>query len=609
MHTMAKSQGDTNTTAAALEKIHECIKRLRDNLTKSASLHATISNGTADGTQSNDPKTRVELEAYGQKMLTNIIATSTLHDSIIRNVETSRKMLGNDQEALLKVRLKLDNLTHQKLALQRQIHDCKRGESELLKKTNIPLPAVNTESDELASNAHNAITNALNEELKKRKHMRQLVESEQQQTTAKRRKLSDSKSELRELPRTIRSLSSASEPLRKLFLPNSLSIAKEDDLPRIHSLPGPLYILCRTALAYRETHGGVEVSAVGEPVTDNSRFETEKAADVYFMHPMQARIDITGDPSAPKLRITFRYHVNLRIVTVTSAIVVDGQETSSFSTKDLQMLYPLDFGEVSPNPNNDFIEEASFQFEVEKAQDGRPYLWANLVCGIPCLPRISPGVGALTGPFMEWPSVAARYPDHLRFKDVVETLRERLCAIVSLKGQIEALQSKKLPVLAQVLQRSGVPKAKVDEFVKLGPKDVQGDEDVSRAGTYGAYTEIWGMSVSRGELRIKCLIGLEPDYPVGAPVFRLKCAKGIPNISESDIVELERCVNEYKPAGEVAKRRDLMLGAQVSAFLMYIDNLVDVCESIDEGTVESGSGEIKGRTRSKRDAMLGQGSE
>jgi len=242
------------------------------------------------------------------------------------------------------------------------------------------------------------------------------------------------------------------------------------------------------------------------------------------------------------------------------------------------MLFPFDFGDESPNPANAHVEKGTFAFDHTRAGGARPYVWANIICGITCLKGMmsAPSVtGCESTQFHKWPEVAAQQRSHIRFKEVVSTIRARLLALTVLRRQLDQLLVKQMPVMATDLGFPKEPESRLDEFKPAASHTSQERARLGRCGTDGKYTEIWSMSVSRAGVKIKCLIGIEPDYPIGTPVFHVMCESKKFGISERDFLDLENRVNSFSIREEHKIHQDLLLGSQIMAMLTYVDQLVD----------------------------------
>lgn len=549
----------------------------------------------------NSPKVQKEIQKLTQKMLVQTVSIKLAHDAIISKVDESRKKIQANQDELLDARQHVENLSYEKRMLQREIADCKSEQGTNLSRLKLSLPPQTGDTA-----AHKKLMSLLDEERNRRKSTHNEVQKVIEETRVKRKRLCETRVALRGLPHVVKSLTTAMEPVKALLNIDGTGVGSAGELSQVQKLPAPLYVLAREALVYREVNPGrIGVAILGEAVCDQTSFQEMSKVDVYCSYPMQVQIDVIGEGGAEVLRIWFRYHVVLEVVSVKCAMLLDGKEVASFPLKELQMLYPLDFGEESPNASNAYLENEQFKFDQARAKGWRPYIWANLICGIACLKSVKVVGGKISKDVFEvskWPETAAGQALHIRFKDVMETLQGRLRAVVSLKKQIENLLRNQLVVTPAEMGLGKEVEAQLKDFEKLARQDWAAFSGLGRTGTDGKYTEVWSMTVVKGKVEIKCIMGLEPDYPVGPPTFRMVCEKGGGLVTEKDMLDLERCVNEVEMKGK--GKEELLMGGQITALLTYVDRLVAGSASMDEGVVDSGMGEVKGRTRSKRDIML-----
>ncbi|CAN8077122.1 unnamed protein product [Agarophyton chilense] len=597
---------DENNVSLLLEVSNNAINVLRGSIlaaSRDMILHPTtssIENGGPESVQSFESR----LRDASRKMLGQFVALKSSHDLLIKQVDKARKESRKEQDKLLHARSRFDNLKYEMKMLQDEIELCGTGPSTHIKKLESVLPNIHLspKGEDDGPSAHQQTMDVLSNELLRRKAAQKQVDAVLDDVRKKLKELDDTRSALRGLPNLLGSLESDLQPLRNLIQRKPVIYKASPTIPQAQQLPTPLYVLARQAMGYRDSFGDLSVSILGESPKRPIR------KDLYAMHPMRVQIDIHCNGIEQALRVKFGYHVHLNIVSVSSVIVADGTETPSYPTKELQMLYPFDFGEESPNPSNAYLEKGSFKFDISKAHGCRPFVWANVVCGISSMLPVESHRARTSDEsnFAQWPSRAMETSGHLRFKDVCETLRNRLKSIVSLKKQIEMLLAKRLPTLPVDIGTTIEPKSKLEDFVKLPPQDWAGDERLAREGTGGRYTEVWCMVISREALRINCMIGIEPDYPLGPPVFRLVCDKGSEFVSEMDVLDMERCVNELSDCEKLKGHEEVLLGAQIIALLSCLDRVYNMCFGEEKEGIDTQSRTMNGRTRSKRSSMMSE---
>jgi Fms-interacting protein/Thoc5 len=255
----------------------------------------------------------------------------------------------------------------------------------------------------------------------------------------------------------------------------------------------------------------------------------------------------------PVLSLEFRLLPKLGIVTVSgidhsSSPVVD-------VTNDLCVLFPFDYGSLSPNQSNAHLLDGQFVFDRNLvAKRGRPYVWANLLCGLHFpgslgQSRLQDGVRERTvrgdyHQFDKWHDVAATYPTHLRFHDMFDSIHRRMVTVRSLRSQKLVLGSKKLPLGWKKVGLPSEPKTKLDMFT-ICPPEVSGEGLELTAGSSDTYTEVWAFEVSHPSgIKLEGLIGIHPNYPTSAAQFRLKPMQSC-EVADADIREMEAETNNF----------------------------------------------------------------
>lgn len=558
-----------------LQSGQQALKKLRDTLRQIISK--------IDPDKNDTPDYKSELGSLGMQTLVQTTMVKFAHDSIVRGVDESRQKLRDEQEELMKYQLKLDSLSYEYTMLQSQMTLMReKAPGKDLKKVGIEIP--NSDIIETNENTHAQVEKLLQEELKRRKRMREEVDAITEKTVQKRRKFTEMTSKLRKLPETIKELNSVLKPVRGFVAIKGLDGTSEI-LERIKKLPRPLYVLGREAISFQHVNKHrINVTIDGENMTDSRDKQGDnQIVDLYEMHPAEVCVEISypvsseiGDQSRYKLKVRFGYHPHLDVVTVSSNVLVDGKVDKSISTKDLQLLYPFDCGNTSPNPLNEHLEDGNFQFNVEKSGGRRPYVWANLICNITCLESFEVEDSSTSSngkEFRSWPQKAVSYRNNIRFKTVVGKLEQRLRSIISLREQLQSLMDKKIPITATELGLGAESNAKLIDFVKLPRQNEDDDESVGRQGTHGPYTEVWCMVVKVRTMVIKCMIGIEPEYPVQPPVFRIVCEKMVGDMVERDIINLEQSVNEYTLNNGGNVKNEMLLSGQIMTLMVLADKL------------------------------------
>lgn len=587
----------TPDSAASLVTLQESVNNLRRALNQCAVRQSQLQK--TNQLASNDTKT--ELQTLSRHLLSQTIAIKLAHESIIQHVDTSRHKIRNDQQQLINTRLKLQNLEYEKRTLQSEISKCRATASPSLVKSAVTIPSAlfdPNEPDEAVSRHLKAANTALQDELVARKKAQAQVEAALQETDAKRRELAEIRTALRKVPNAVRAIANVVEPIQNLVTTDRNGISSNDVLAHLGRLPSPLYVLAREAIAYREAFDhSVNLTVATE---EDSGEITER---LYTACRETVVLEMTAPDVPARLRLQFRYLEQLGIVVVRPAVFVDGNQCDEYPTKELRLLFPHDCGDVSPRAGNAHLQNGTFVFDVAKA-GGRAFLWANVMCGIACLPGLGSGE-AEVGRGSAWVKEMWGLMTHMRFKEVVNALQKRLVTVVKLKEQVDSLMAKNTCVRGSDIGVGAEPCATVEDFVKLGRGDWN-PEGLVREGDDGRDTEVWSMHVVGMEgFELDCLVAIEADYPQARPMFRVGCEKVPYGICEMDVVDIERCVNGFQVEGKLKGQPEVLLGAQITALLVFVDRLEEACKTANGEVVEdAATSSAKGRLRSKRDLLL-----
>lgn len=484
-------------------------------------------------------------------------------------VESALERLGVDQLRLRAARLAVENLAYEKDMLGREIQACRASAG-----------GIDAHSDE----EHTTVLERLRVEVEERKALRIKVEDVCKAREERKRLNLEEERFLAALPRQIATVSANATPLRNFFRLDGG--AEKVEAQACQRLPPPLFVLAREAMAFRDAFPGrLAVSVSNEEPTSASAAESTAGAlspltDLHEAHPSCLVIEVRGEPGTPSekcaLLLTFRFHHKLGFVSVSARFESGATQVEPLSAADLRALYPLDYGDESPNAANVHLLDGQFAFDSTLAHGGLPFLWANLLCGLhfPMTGCEHGRKSRLPEQFLSWTTAAAQYPSHLRFKEVCSALRDRLTSVLSLRQQLAQLQSThKVPVSWDAAGISHAPHAQLDDFVTLK------SEEHALTGSLGngKHIKLWGFRVSGKNVRMTGMIELQPDYPTRAGVFHLKPdSRG--HVSEASLRRLELELNVFEASGV---RADLILSAQLVKLLSCIDAL----EANSEGTI------------------------
>lgn len=565
--------GSTADSQAALATVHDSLSKVREALRDCISLQPP-------------PVPSAPIRRPSQKILAYIVMAKVAHDAIIRKVDSARRNSQADIAMLQKLRQRSACLGYERMLLERQIDAQRAVKAPTVDKVSVklPHPAPQNASEEESMDVHIDTIKALCAELQKRQRVRDEVDGLVKRTKRKRDQLVTMKDDLRSLPRAVATLRNAIEPVRKLLKVGEELAASPPELAQIRLLPVPLYVLTREAFAFRTMFPKILNISLLE--------EQAKLEGVYRPHPRLVRMDIQAGEhigAGVCLQVFFRFHPELHVVTVTSRIANSEQPSAKMDGKLLQLLFPYDVGETSPNPCNSHLENGAFSFDVSKAGGARPFVWANLLCGLPCLERFDT-VNEIVG--AGWPTEAAGHEAHIRFKETVLSLQNRLCMEVALRKQLEALQAKRMPIQAGDLGFMVEPEARLEMFAKCKSRDEESKNGLGGDNVNVMFREVWEMRVWSGELTMGCDVGIASNYPTGTPCFRLKLEKEQRDISEADMLRLEQKVNMYKMEGDLEDKRELLLSGQILTLLEGVDKLQGERSSSGKARVKRGTEKV-----------------
>lgn len=534
-----------------------------------SSLQATLSDlcaSVSEFAQRQNGPSSADLKPPMKNVLMQTTIVKLSHDSLLHYVGQARQESLEYQKRFVAARQKLLTLRYERGALEREIASERARSRSAFKKVDLNVgKEVDADVDEqIALETHDRVLKLLEGELERRREVKKQTAEVKEKKEEKRRALLTMKERLRNLPEVVRKLGDMVEPVRSLVEVGNGGHVSEREVAEVRALPAALYILGREALGYRGMFEGRISVKVIEEVGNEKR--------LYRTYPKKIDMQVHGGTEAggKSLRVLWRYHEELGIMSV------EGMVEGMVGEEWLRSLFPFDEGNETPNAGNNHLEGGNFQFDVSKAGGGRPYVWANLVCGIGCLSRFD-GEGDVVG--AGWAGTAEKMEGHLRFKEVVEALHRRLVSRVILERQLKCLVDRRLMVGAEDL---GLEQAEstVEDFVKLAREDWDAN--------HTRFTQVWCMRVENVGVKVNCMIGLLPDYPVGPPVFRLTCHGG-GGICEKDVVELEYAVNAF--AIEDEQKREFLLSAQIGKVLSGVDILVARRRTDDtETSKEEGSG-------------------
>lgn len=535
MNTLAPRPPDPTSSLSEIEAI---LTKIRTTLTVIAQ----------NQTQSLTP----ELKASIHNLLVQSALLKLSHATVLQQTEQARKLAAADLRTLVGARQKLRTLVYERHALEREIESVRTQSRTAFDNLGVVLPLdVNADvADTVAADLHTKTETALREELEKRREVKRRMDEVKRRTEERSDVLVSVRGQLQRLPEAVVKMKEVVEPIKRFLGVEEGDGVSEAEMKEVKALPWQLYVLAREAMAYRTSYAGkIEVTVVEE---DGG------GKELYRTCGRKVRVEIIGgtEIEGKRLVVVWRYHEELKVVSVVGEI--EGVEGDV-----LMRLFPHDVGVESPNAGNRHLNDGRFRWEADKAEGGRPFMWANLVCAVGCLPRFEKRTEEDVE--VEWPGVAAELSGHDRFKEVVEALHGRLVSRVKLHKQLERLATKRrLLVGPRELGMEEEPTAVVGDFVAL-PKEHWPDSSCDK------FFQMWCMVVESKGVKLNVLIGLLAQYPVDEPEFRISSA-GEGGICEQDMEELAYVVNNFEMSSKVDK--NLVVCGRIVRLLLGVDLLV-----------------------------------
>lgn len=523
-----------------------------------------------------------------------------------------REVTNDAKQKIDQHHLRLQNLLYEVMHLQKEITKCLQFKS---KDEEISLVSVDdffasapceiSKPDLTSVDNHQLTLARLDFELEQRKRLSEKLKEMQQQKDLIMSEIRAQKEYLDSLQPKLKSIIQVTKPVQEhLSLP--FDEIREQHQTASH-LPEPLYILYMQVKAYGESCDKFltaniqgDVNAVGT-LEDNimdfdeesdSEDEQDKAngkrhrrntIDSQFArtqeritrkHPLSICVRITCKDKSV-LSLTFYYLMTLKIVTV-EVKLTPGPDTQSttISGSDLlnpdsilNCIYPDDFGDHSPNPATAFILQRGGmeEFSSYVSQIGRPYLWAQWLCGLQFLVESRSLQKSLT-------------PMHTgQMEQTVRRLRRRIRSRLALQKQLEALERGTVPISSSFIRQ--FPAKIVSRLVQWKRTTY---EDIL---TYPYMQRMIGCDlaspsrlfftglVERGSAALTFHVVVAPDYPLSSPVFALslRWKDERTALSDEGIREMEKEVNVYAKDLVDPRSMDQLLTIQVQNLLMCFD--------------------------------------
>lgn len=310
----------------------------------------------------------------------------------------------------------------------------------------------------------------------------------------------------------------------------------------------------------------------------------------------------------------------LKIVTVQGNLEM-GKIVSGVSSGDvlncqsiLQGLYPGDIGSDSPHPATSYILrsagiEESFSRFIQ--QLGRPYIWAQRMCGLDFMEMPVPkSYNKLNAKASQEPCPKL---SSASVENVLIMLKKNLKARMNLVTELQELESGNLP-----------------PFEGAGSSHVRlmGSLTIWQAITWAEYSQpastnqfitsgvvsqsdmFYRAIITRQSAKLVALVALKNDYPKQAPIFSLTLHwNGTHHAkTDDDIRDVERCVNTDWCLSDDQQKKKITLAGQITRLIACLDILLEAVGSSEFPPEKVMFRAVKGRNRVKPYKFLKHGS-
>lgn len=335
-----------------------------------------------------------------------------------------------------------------------------------------------------------------------------------------------------------------------------------------------------------------------------------KKKEVLKKHPLSVQVSvIVKDGTA--LNLIFSYLLHLKIVAVKFTVSLP-KPVTGVSAADvlnghciLNELYLGDTGNDSPHPATSFLLKAagiSDDFPVFISEVGRPYIWAQRMCGLDFMAAVVDDQKT-NKVIQPCPNLSVTTVENF-----ILTLKKRLMSRVALMKELQDLESGKiLPTkrdAAYPIRLSG----SLIQWQSIGWLEYTQSPSTAFLIAEDIVTSndmLYRAIFTRQSAKLVALVVLRSDYPKKAPIFSLTLHwNGTHHAGTSDdIRDIERVINT-----NWGSDNQCTLSAQITKLLTCLDVLLETTGSSEFPPDKVMFSLVRGRNRVKPYKLLKQGS-
>lgn len=329
----------------------------------------------------------------------------------------------------------------------------------------------------------------------------------------------------------------------------------------------------------------------------------QKKTNLFKAHPLSVSLTITAGKKASNgsLDLTFFYLPQMGLVTVTPSPKTDFLSASSIAASDtvnpitlLDALYPGDLGIESPKSKTIFqLQDVQVEpqellvFLIERGV-GKPYKWAQNICGIECVPANLPSTSAMgAGADLEaLVEVCQKY-----VPTIIRKIRTRYLHRLSLYKQIQALEQRNIS-LPNSSASSSAPSphhisANLNKFQAIAWNDYNMMECNQRfiaANLVSQHDLLFEAVVKRHSAKLICNLVIGANYPNSRPLWTLNVVwngKDWTSSNNAAIREMELWVNSTDMKGERETLLQTQLKRAMASFDLYLETEGPLVNSLE----------------------------
>lgn len=336
-----------------------------------------------------------------------------------------------------------------------------------------------------------------------------------------------------------------------------------------------------------------------------------KIKRVFKKHPLNVQVSVKAEDGTA-LNLILSYLINLKIIVVKFTVSLP-KPVTGVSAADvlnghsiLNELYPGDTGDDSPHPATSYLLKnagISESFSHFIPEIGRPYVWAQRMCGI----------DFMTSELNEQSVRRAVEPcpnlSVATVENFIMTLKKRLKCRVKLMHELQDLESGKISPPKGSLPPSMRLAGSLTQWQSVGwPEYSQAPSTafLVTEGLVSANDLLYRAIITRQSAKLVALVALRSDYPKSVPIFSLTLHwNGTHHAGiNDDIRDIERVVNTEIGLEE---RKHCTLSTQITKLLACLDILLETSDSPEFPPDKVILHPVRGRNRSKPYKFVNQG--